>query len=148
MVASSARPKCLVFNFLKSTKEKCYDFKNLLFYSLTIKWNIYLLNKVLSCWAKMLLLLCFIKLLGNVSVTLATVTECNLRFGTAQRRLGIVAQCLQQTHAAGHSASVVTCYDNWTNIHNEVRSGWLSLVSDDLVQITDWKVCEIQWLSS
>jgi hypothetical protein len=32
--------------------------------------------------------------------------------------------------------------DRWTNVHDEERSGWLSVVSDDLVQSVDQKICE------
>jgi hypothetical protein len=32
--------------------------------------------------------------------------------------------------------------DGQTNVHNEEGSGWLSVVSDDLVQSVDQKICE------
>jgi hypothetical protein len=32
--------------------------------------------------------------------------------------------------------------DGRTNVHNEERSGWPSVVSDDLVQTVDQKICE------
>jgi hypothetical protein len=36
--------------------------------------------------------------------------------------------------------------DGWTNVHDEERSGWPSVVNDDLVQSVDQKICERQHL--